>query len=384
MKGALDGIVVIDASRVLGGPYCGQILADHGARVIKVEPPAGDETRAWGPPFKGDRSSYFMGLNRNKDGIVLDLAAEEGRDALLHLLQGADVFIENFKIGTLEKWGIGGEGLRERFPRLVHARVSGFGAEGPYGGRPGYDAAIQALVGLMSVNGEAGGKPLRMGVPVVDIVTGLNAALGVLLALQERTRSGQGQFVEASLYDCGMSLLHPHLANVHMGAAVPGPAGNAHPNITPYDTYRCADGEVFLAVGNNGQFGKLCAVLGLEGAAQDARFATNALRKENRPVLREVLEERLGQFPAAEIAERLITSGVPCAPVRTVDQVITDPHTRASGMIVDIGEDYRGTASPIKLGRTPATYRKAPPSLGEDADAVAREFGLPGLAPASE
>lgn len=384
MTGALDGIVVIDASRVLGGPYCGQILADHGARVIKVEPPSGDETRLWGPPFRGDRSSYFMGLNRNKDGIVLDLGSEEGRATLLQLLESADVFIENFKIGTLEKWGIGGDELRRRFPALVHCRVSGFGADGPYGGRPGYDAAIQALVGLMSVNGEEGGKPLRMGVPVVDIVTGLNAALGVLLALQERTRSGLGQFVEASLYDCGLSLLHPHLANVYLGAPVPSPAGNAHPNITPYDTYPCADGEVFLAVGNNGQFAKLCQLLESPDTATDPRFATNALRKENRPALREFLERRLGEYSAADVAERLIVMGVPCAPVRTVEQVINDPHTKARGMIVEIGEHYRGTANPIKLDRTPASYRKAPPSLGEDADRIAREFGLQASKPAAE
>ncbi|UWR39497.1 CaiB/BaiF CoA-transferase family protein [Sulfitobacter sp. W074] len=384
MSGALDGVVVIDASRVLGGPYCGQILADHGARVIKVEPPTGDETRLWGPPFRGHQSSYFMGLNRNKDGIVLDLASDEGREALLQLLAGADVFIENFKVGTLEKWGIGGDELRQRLPGLVHCRVSGFGADGPYGGRPGYDAAIQALVGLMSVNGEAGGKPLRMGVPVVDIVTGLNAALGVLLALQERNRSGLGQFVEASLYDCGMSLLHPHLANVYLGGPVPEPAGNAHPNITPYDTYPCADGEIFLAVGNNGQFSKLCAQLDSAETAEDPRFATNALRKENRPALRAFLEERLASHAAAEVAERLIQAGVPCAPVRNVEQVINDPHTKARGMIVEIGEEYRGTANPIKLSRSPASYRKAPPSLAEDAERIEQEFGLARTRPGAE
>ncbi|WP_028029528.1 CaiB/BaiF CoA transferase family protein [Gemmobacter nectariphilus] len=374
-KGALDGVLVIDASRVLGGPYCGQILADHGARVIKIEPPQGDETRLWGPPFQGDAASYFLGLNRNKEGIAVDFSRPEGREILLALLESADVFLENFKTGTLEKWGIGREELRRRFPRLIHVRVSGFGEDGPYGGRPGYDAAIQALVGLMSVNGEAGGAPVRMGVPVVDMVTGLNAAIGCLLALQERARSGKGQFVEAALYDCGFSLMHPHLPNLYLGAPVPAPSGNAHPNITPYDTYRCKDGDIFLAVGNNGQFAKLCAVLGLPG--DDARYATNALRKDNRPALREMLEGALAAFGAEEIAERLITSGVPCAPVRTLDQVVADPHTAARGMIVDIG-DFRGTASPIKLDRTPATYRKAPPAFAADTDAVVREFGLNG------
>ena len=374
--GALAGVVVIDASRVLGGPYCGQVLADHGARVIKVEPPQGDETRLWGPPFVGDAASYFIGLNRNKEGIALDFSKEEGRAFLLHLLEGADVFIENFKTGTLEKWGIGREELRRRFPRLVHARVSGFGEDGPYGGRPGYDAAIQALTGIMSVNGEAGGAPVRVGIPVVDIVTGLNAALGVLLALQEREKSGLGQFVEAALYDCGISVMHPHLPNLYLGAAVPGRSGNAHPNITPYDTYACADQDIFLAVGNNGQFATLMRVLGAPEAAEDPRFATNADRKANRPALRVLLESRLAEHRAEEIGETLIKAGVPCAPVRTLDQVVADPHTKARGMIVDIGDSYRGTASPIKLERTPATYRKAPPAFGEDSDAIVEEFGL--------
>lgn len=376
--GALAGIVVIDASRVLGGPYCGQVLADHGARVIKVEPPQGDETRLWGPPFLGDAASYFIGLNRNKEGIALDFSKPEGREFLLHLLEGADVFIENFKTGTLEKWGIGREELRERFPRLVHVRVSGFGEDGPYGGRPGYDAAIQALTGIMSVNGDAGGNPVRMGIPVVDIVTGLNAALGVLLALQEREKSGLGQFVEAALYDCGISVMHPHLPNYYLGSAVPGRSGNAHPNITPYDTYACADQDLFLAVGNNGQFATLVRVLGVAEAADDPRFATNADRKANRPALRDLLESRLSAHRAEDIGEVLIKAGVPCAPVRTLDQVVADPHTHARGMIVDIGEDYRGTASPIKLDRTPATYRRAPPSFGADTDAIIDEFGLAG------
>lgn len=376
VAGALDGLLVIDASRVLGGPYCGQILADHGARVIKIEPPQGDETRLWGPPFQGDAASYFIGLNRNKEGMALDFSKPEGREVLLHLLESADVFIENFKTGTLEKWGIGREELRRRFPGLVHVRVSGFGEDGPYGGRPGYDAAIQALVGIMSVNGEAGGQPLRVGIPVVDMVTGLNAAIGCLLALQERAKSGEGQFVEAALYDCGFSIMHPHLPNFYLGAPVPGRAGNAHPNITPYDTYRCADGDIFLAVGNNGQFAILCRELGIPDAAEDPRFATNALRKENRPFLRETLEARLDAHVAADIAERLITAGVPCAPVRTLDQVVADPHTHARGMIVDIGEAYRGTASPIKLDRTPATYRRVPPAFGADTDAILDEFGL--------
>lgn len=374
-KGALEGITVIDASRVLGAPYCTQILADHGADVIKVEPPAGDETRTWGPPFLGDAASYFLGLNRNKKGIALDLSQPAGREVLMHLLENADVFVENFKIGTLEKWGIGYEELHKRFPALIHCRVSGFGADGPYGGMPGYDAAIQAIGGIMSVNGEKGGEPLRVGLPVVDMVTGLNAAVGVLLALQERVRSGEGQFVESALYDNAVSLLHPHLPNYYLNGKVPKPSGNAHPNITPYDTYATATGPLFLAIGNNRQFRNLCSILELGHLADDARFATTASRNGNRDALKTELEAGLAKWSCDEIADKLITSGVPCGPVRDVGQVVDCPHTQAREMIVDIG-DYRGTGSPIKLSRTPASYRLRPPGFAQHTEEVMQEFGL--------
>src|SRR5271165_656099 len=270
-EGALAGLKVVDLSRVLGGPFCTQILGDHGADVLKVEPPVGDETRTWGPPFQDGTAAYFIGVNRNKRGIVLDLTSEEGRMALLGLLEGADVMIENFKTGTLEKWGIGGEALRERFPRLIHCRISGFGADGPLGGMPGYDAAIQAMSGLMSVNGEPApeGGPTRIGVPVVDLVTGLNACIGILMALHERESSGRGQLVEAALFDCAISLLHPHLANYFLAGTEPKRYGNAHPNVVPYDTFATRTTPLFLAVGNNGQFRKLCEQLGCPELAQD-------------------------------------------------------------------------------------------------------------------
>ena len=374
-KGALDGLRIIDASRVLGAPYCTQILADHGAEVIKIEPPQGDETRGWGPPFLGDAASYFLGLNRNKKGIAIDLSQQAGRDLLLHLLEGADVFVENFKTGTLEKWGLPEDALLARFPRLIHCRVSGFGADGPFGGRPGYDAAIQALSGIMSVNGEAGGQPLRVGLPVVDMVTGLNAAVGILLALAERAKSGKGQFVEAALYDCGLSLLHPHLPNYYLNGRVPVRTGNAHPNISPYDTYATGTVPLFLAVGNNRQFATLCRVLDRPALAQDARFATNADRCHNREALKVELEEALASHDCGVLAEALVTAGVPCGPVRDVGQVVAEAHTQARGMIVDI-DDYRGTASPIRLGRTPATYRRRPPAFAQHTDEVLAEYGL--------
>lgn len=362
--GALAGIRVIDLTRVLGGPYCTQILGDHGADVIKVEPPQGDETRAWGPPFAGDTASYYLGLNRNKRGIVLDLTKPAARESLLGLLEDADVLVENFKIGTLERWGIGYSDLQKRFPRLIHCRISGFGADGPLGALPGYDAVIQAMAGLMSVNGDAGGDPLRMGVPVVDIAAGLNATIGILLALQERSRSGKGQFVEAALFDCGISLLHPHLANFFLSGKEPRRTGNAHPNITPYDTFHTASVPIFLAVGNDGQFRKLCSVLAAPELAADARFATNEQRNLHRSELRQALEAILASREGAALATKLIEAGVPCAPVLSLKEVVEHPHTRHREMMVEV-QGYRGTGSPIKLSRTAATYRRPPPAFGE-------------------
>jgi crotonobetainyl-CoA:carnitine CoA-transferase CaiB-like acyl-CoA transferase len=363
--GALHGIRIIDLSRVLGGPYCTQILADHGASVLKIEPPQGDETRGWGPPFDGDgTASYFLGLNRNKEGHTLDFTQPEARAELLALLANADVLVENFKTGTLEKWSLGWDTLHAQFPRLVHCRVSGFGADGPLGGLPGYDAAIQALAGLMSINGEPasnGGQPTRIGIPVVDVVTGLNAALGIMFALRERELSGQGQFVEAALYDCGLSLLHPHAANHLMDGRVPGRSGNAHPNITPYDTFATGTEPIFLAVGNDGQFASLCQQLGVPELATDTRFANNSQRTANRTALKAALEAQLARHDCQAIAAQLQRAGVPCAPIQTVATALAAPHTQHRQMVVKIGHSYTGVASPIKLSRTPATYRLAPP-----------------------
>ena len=359
--GALAGIRVIDVSRILGGPYCGQILGDHGADVLKVEPPQGDDTRAWGPPFQNGVASYYMGLNRNKLGTQLDLASERGQSMLLGLLEGADVLIENFKTGTMEKWGLGYEALAQRFPRLIQCRVSGFGADGPLGGLAGYDAAVQALTGIMSVNGEVGCGPLRVGLPVVDLVTGLNAALGVLLALQERERSGRGQFVETSLFDCGLSLLHPHAANWFADGQKPKLTGNAHPNIYPYDAFATHTVPIFLAVGNDRQFELLCRHLGTPELAQDERFVKTYSRSQHRAALRQLLETELSRHDGAALAEALMQIGVPCAPILTVDAALQHPHTAHREMVVRIGNNYTGVASPIKLSRTPATYRHAPP-----------------------
>ena len=251
--GALAGTKVVDLSRVLAGPSCTQMLADHGAAVIKVEPPAGDETRTWGPPFRDGTASYYYGVNRNKRNIVIDVSKPAGRDIVLRLLEDADVLAENFKVGTLERWGLGYEAvLRDRFPRLVHCRISGFGADGPLGAAPGYDAVVQAMAGIMSINGDPSTGATRMGVPMVDLATGLTATIGVLMALAERARSGRGQFVDATLYDTAVGLLHPPAANWFLSGKTPQLLGNGHPNIVPYDKFDTATVEVFLGVGNDG------------------------------------------------------------------------------------------------------------------------------------
>ncbi|MGO4153032.1 CaiB/BaiF CoA transferase family protein [Cupriavidus sp. YAF13] len=363
--GALAGIRVVDLSRILGGPFCGQILGDHGADVLKIEPPQGDDTRTWGPPFKDGVASYYFGLNRNKRVMRLDLTTDADREVLLALLADADVLVENFKTGTLEKWGLGFDALSARFPRLVHCRVSGFGADGPLGGLPGYDAAIQAMAGIMSINGEAGGDALRVGLPVVDMVTGLNAALGVLLALQERERSGRGQFVEAALYDSGLSLLHPHAANWFMSGKEPTRTGNAHPNIYPYDTVATATDPVFLAVGNDRQFRILCEHLDMPGFADDARYATAGARSVNRAALKVELEARMGKLDGKVLADTLVAAGVPCAPVLSVADALQHPHTVHREMVVEMADGYKGLGSPVKLSRTPATYRYAPLAEGD-------------------
>jgi crotonobetainyl-CoA:carnitine CoA-transferase CaiB-like acyl-CoA transferase len=373
--GALAGLKVIDLSRVLGGPFCTQMLGDHGADVIKVEPPQGDETRGWGPPFLDGAASYYIGVNRNKRGIALDLTKPEGCAVLFRLLEDADVLVENFKTGTLERWGLGYDAvLKQRFPRLIHCRISGFGADGPLGGYPGYDAAVQGMSGLMSLNGEAEGEPLRVGIPVVDIATGLNAAIAILMALQERTRSGSGQFVEATLYDCALALLHPYAANWFLSKKPPKRTGNQHPNVAPYDQFRTKTKHIFLAIGNNRQFQRFCAEIGRSALSEDARFRDNKDRTQNRVALRAELEAALADVDGDALTMRLLDRGVPCGVVQELPDALTHPHTLHRGMIYDDGA-YRGVGNPIKMSRTPPALRRPPPHFGEASRAVLKEAG---------
>lgn len=364
-SGALSGIRVIDVSRVLGGPIAGQILGDHGAEVIKIEGPAGDDTRQWGPPYLGKNSAYFSGANRNKKGMTLDLSSDEGRNQLFSLLETADVLVENFKESTLAKWGVGISSFTERFPHLVHCRVSGFGSEGPYGGLPAYDTAMQALCGLMSVNGDSATGPLRVGLPIVDMTTGLNAVIGILLALQSRERTGVGQLVETTLYANALSMLHPHAANYFATGQCPAPTGNAHPNIYPYDSFATTNGDIYLAIGNDTQFGLFCRHLGLDGLAHEPRFATNPSRSVNRDALKILLQQTLASQDGKSLALALMKIGVPCAPVNTVEDVLSDQHTSHRRLVVELEGGYKGLASPIMMSRTPPSYRYAPPEKAE-------------------
>ena len=364
--GALAGLRVVDLTRVLGGPYCTMVLSDHGAEVIKLEPPQGDEVRDWGPPFNADGdASYFVGVNRNKRSVGLDLSKPAGREVLMRLLDGADILVENFKPGSMEKWGLGYEAvLSKKFPRLIHCRVSGFGGEGPLGGFPGYDAVLQAMVGLMSINGTEDSGPTRLGNPIVDIATGLFSTIAILMALHERERSGRGQYCDMTLHDCGMALLHPHAANFFLSGKRPMATGNPHPNLAPYSKFTTRTCEIFVAAGNDPAFRKFCDFLGIPEVAKDPRFATNGERVVNKAALTEVLNARFANEDGHELTRRMLAAGLPAGPVLHVDEAMAAEHTAFRNMVAQIG-DFRALNTPIKLSRTPGGARSAPPRFNQ-------------------
>lgn len=373
--GALAGMKVVDLTRVLGGPYCTMILSDHGAEVIKVEPPQGDEVRDWGPPFHEGDASYFIGVNRNKRAIALDMSKAEGKAILLRLLETADVLIENFKPGSMEKWGLGYEDvLSKQFPSLIHCRISGFGPDGPLGGLPGYDAILQAMTGLMSVNGDQTTGPMRLGTAMVDMGTGLYSAIGILMALHERKTSGLGQYIDMALYDCGMALLHPQAANYFLNGVRPKGTGNPHPNLVPYDKYPTKTCDIFIASGNNGQFRKLCELIGQPALADDSRFADNGVRNANRAALTETLAAAFATQDGNELALRLIRAGVPAGPVLPVDEAMAAPHTAHREMVTEL-DWYRGIGTPIKFSRTQGGTRRPPPKFAQDGSDILGQLG---------
>lgn len=374
--GALTDIRVVDLSRVLAGPLCGQMLADHGADVIKVEPPSGDETRGWGPPFvRDDHSAYFDGLNRNKRNISIDLRSEDGQTLLRRLLEDADVVIENFKAGTLERWGFGDEALAEQFPRLIHCRITGYGVDGPLGGAPGYDAVLQALSGLMSINGEPDGPAMRIGIPLVDIVTSLNAMNGILMALHSRDTTGRGQLVDLALLDNAMSILHPHVGKWMATGEQPARTGVAHPTICPYETFTCSDGPFFIGAGNDRQFRALAVALGAHELVEDSRFLTNSDRLANSAQLRAILGDLVSGIRRDDLSDRLRAAGVPGGAVNQVGEALAMPQVRHREMVVE-REGYRSVGIPIKMSKTPGVVRFGPRPRGADTDSVLAEFGV--------
>jgi crotonobetainyl-CoA:carnitine CoA-transferase CaiB-like acyl-CoA transferase len=376
--GALTGLKVIDLTRVLGGPYCTMMLGDHGADVIKVEPPMGDETRDWGPPFRESdgMAAYFMGVNRNKRSLGLDLSKQDGKDILFKLLDGADVVIENFKPGQMAKWGLGYEEvLSQKFPGLIHCHITGYGATGPMGGAPGYDAVVQAVSGMASVNGTPTSGPTRVGTPMVDMGTGLNAMIAILMALYERNASGRGQYLDMTLYDCAVALLHPQANNFMMSGAAPKITGNAHPNIYPYDTFQTGDREIFLAVGNDGQFRRTAEVIGHPELATDERFARAPNRSINRDELKPALEAAFAAWECEKLARALLDAGVPAGPVNDVPTSMTSEHTLHRKMHVADGKGYNALGIQAKLSRTPGNVRRAPPGFGEHGREVLAEAG---------
>lgn len=373
-RGPLAGVRVLDLSRVLAGPLCTMVLGDLGADVLKVERPgAGDDTRTWGPPWAdgadGRESAYYLCVNRNKRSVAIDLKADEGRDLVRRLARGADVVVENFAPGMLDGWGLGYDALAAENPRLVFCSITGYGSDGPEAGRPGYDFAVQARAGWMAVTGDPSGAPTKAGVAIVDVLTGQNAAIAVLAALRERDVSGRGQRVEVSLFDTAVA----GLINVTQAALVTGrePAryGNAHPTIVPYQAFEGADRTFVVAVGNDAQWRKLCAAIGAEDLAADARFATNPGRVENRDELVGALADRFRARTAQEWLGMMEAAGVPCAPVQSVREALADPVlTERGGLWPMQGATYGAVptvASPLRLHRTPATLRDPAPALGE-------------------
>ena len=377
--GPLDGLPVLDLTRVLSGPYCTMLLADMGARVIKIEhPERGDDTRGWGPPFVSGESTYFLSVNRNKESVTLDFKTPEGREVLDALIERADVLVENFRPGTLDRLGLGYTDVRSRNPQLVYVSISGFGQTGPRRQEPGYDAAIQAEGGLMSITGDANGPGYRLGVAIADITAGMFAAYGTSLALFARQRSNQGQLVDVGMLDSVAALL-TYQAGIHFATGgIPERLGNRHPTVVPYETFEATDGEFVLAVGNDALWRKFCIVAGLEEIVADPRFATNRARVQAYDELRPLLERALRTRSRQTWIEDLTAAGVPCGDVRNIAQVLADPQLAAREMVTELEHIVAGKIRvlgiPTKLSETPGTVKNPPPALGEHTDKVLEEL----------
>ncbi len=379
--GPLEDITVVDLSRVLAGPYCTMVLADLGARVIKVERPGrGDDAREIGPFTRG-RSAYFMSLNRGKQSIALDLRDGADREIFEKLVERADVLVESYRPGAMERLGYGWEALRARYPRLVYAAVSGFGQPGPMASRPAYDVVVQGMGGIMSLTGPPGGEPTRVGSSIGDITAGLFAAIGIQAALRERERTGSGAKVDISMLDCQVAILENAIARFRATGEVPQPLGSRHPSITPFDAFRARDGYVIIAAGNDALFRKLCRCLDREALADDARFLTNDLRTQHCEALKREIEPALEPRDVAEWLEILEREGIPCGPINDVEQVLAHPQVRARNMIVSVDDPVAGkiamAGNPIKLSTRADPETRAPgPELDADRAAILAELAV--------
>ena len=387
-SGPLAGIRVLDMSRILAGPWCGQVLADLGADVIKVERPGkGDDTRSWGPPFLKDaegrdttESAYYLCANRGKQSVTLDIAKSEGQAIARELAQHADVLLENYKVGDLKRYGLDYATLSALNPRLVYCSITGFGQDGPLKDRAGYDFMVQGMGGLMSITGERddlpGGGPQKAGVAIADLMTGMYATVALLAAIEERHRSGRGQYIDMALLDTQVAWLANQNTNYLIGGEVPRRMGNAHPNVVPYQTFPTQDGDLILAVGNDGQFKRFCVAAGIAETGADPRFASNALRITNRDACIAAIAPAMKRRTTAEWIAALEPLGVPCGPIDRLDAVFANPQIRHRGMQVDVPHPLSGTvplvANPIKYSRTPLNYQVPPPLLGEHTEEVLR------------
>ncbi|MBT5266979.1 MAG: CoA transferase [Rhodospirillaceae bacterium] len=384
----LAGIRIFDLSRILAGPTCTQLLGDLGADVIKVERPGqGDDTRKWGPPYvKGKdgedttESAYYLCANRNKRSIAIDLANPEGIALAKRLIATCDILVENFKVGSLAKLGLGYEQLKEEFPGLVYCSVTGFGQTGPYAERAGYDFLAQGQGGIMSITGDPKGQPMKVGVGIADVMTGMYASTSILAALRHRDNTGEGQHVDVCLLDCQVAWLVNEGTNYLVSGKVPKPLGNEHPNIVPYAVFETGDGHVILAIGNDAQFERWCDHAGAADLKADARFKTNTLRLENRQALYDAMPNYTRKKTTAEWIAGLSKIAVPCGPVNTIDQVFEDPQVQARGMRIEMDHPVAADgvvpliANPIKFSRTPPQYRHAPPTMGQHTDEVLAEL----------
>jgi formyl-CoA transferase len=374
----LNGIRVLDLSRVLAGPYCTMVLGDLGAAVIKVESPEGDETRGWGPPFAAGESAYFLCVNRNKRSIVIDFKTQEGRNILHTLIQQSDILVENFRPGTLARFSLDYESASALNPNLIYCSITGFGQTGPWRDRPGYDFMIQAMGGLMSFTGEPAGEPMKVGVAVADLFAGQNAVIAILAALQARTQTGRGQHLDISLFDSQLGMLANVASNYLVSGNLPKRYGNAHANIVPYQSFQASDAWFIVAVGNDKQFEKLCGVIHRLELASDPRFATNSDRVKNREELIAILKPIFMGRTASEWLASLEAAAIPCGPINTIDKVFAEPQVEARQMLIDMKSSEIGSlrllGSPLKFSDTPVEYKLPPPTLGEHTEEILKEL----------